>query len=156
MKIKKLNQTTTATNTIIENIHKLDLLTEDTSITTDVEAPATAVVSDPENANLDVIAASVEAGLEAEAAQDGEDLDISAKTATEIAKDVKEVAAKIEADVFVPSASDNALTRVLDSILRSAEAAKEEANILNKRPKSNFNLLVSGLPGSGKTAIVKD
>lgn len=156
MKIKKLNQTTTATNTIIEDIHKLDLLAEDTSITTDVEAPATAVVSDPENANLDVIAASIEAGLEAEAAQDGEDIDISAKTATEIAKDVKEVATKIEADVFVPSASDNVLTRILDNVLRSAEAAKEEANILNKRPKSNFNLLVSGLPGSGKTAIVKD
>lgn len=117
---------------------------------------AAAVITDPDDASLKAIAAAAEAGLEAEAEAEGETINITDKNAIETAKDIKDVAKKIDAQAYVATISDNILVRTLDKVLRATDAEREEASILGIRPKSKYNVVVSGLPGSGKTAIVKD
>jgi broad-specificity NMP kinase len=113
---------------------------------------AEGIINDPETAPNTEVADAVEAGLEAEG--QGE-VDITKKQAGEIAKDVKDVAKKIEAKKFVPSASVNELTRVLDEALEASLSKKDEEDFFGTDEGVSYNVLVSGLPGSGKTAIVK-
>lgn len=144
MKIVKLNK-----KVLSEAVENLPLVEADGE-------NAANVITDPEDASLKAIAAAAEAGLEAEAEAEGETINITNKNAIETAKDIKDVAKKIDAQAYVATISDNILVKTLDKALRAADNEREEASILGIRPKSNYNILVSGLPGSGKTAIVKD
>lgn len=110
------------------------------------------VIDNPGTASNAEVADAVEAGLEAEGQGD---VEISKKQAAEIAKDAKDVAKKIEAKKFVPSASVNELTRVLDEALEASLSKKDEEDFFGTDEGVSYNVLVSGLPGSGKTAIVK-
>jgi signal recognition particle GTPase len=110
------------------------------------------VINNPGTASNAEVAAAVEAGLEAEGQGD---VEITKKQAAEIAKDAKDVAKKIEAKKFVPSASVNELTRVLDEALEASLSKKDEEDFFGTDEGVSYNVLVSGLPGSGKTAIVK-
>ena len=110
------------------------------------------VIDNPGTASNGEVADAVEAGLEAEG--QGE-VEITKKQAAEIAKDAKDVAQKIEAKKFVPSASVNELTRVLDEALEASLSKKDEEDFFGTDEGVSYNVLVSGLPGSGKTAIVK-
>lgn len=144
MKIVKLNK-----KILSEAVEKLPLVEAEGENVADV-------IENPEDASLSAIAAAAEASLEAEAEADGEPINVTDKNAIETAKDIKDVAKKIDAQAYVATISDNKLVRTLDKALRAAENERDEADLLGIKPKSNFNILVSGLPGSGKTAIVKD
>lgn len=110
------------------------------------------VIKNPEDASNKEISDAVTAGLGAESK--GE-IEITKKQAAEITKDVKDIANKIEAKAFVPSASVNELTKVLDEALFASLSKKDEEDFFGTDEGVSYNVLVSGLPGSGKTAIVK-
>jgi hypothetical protein len=66
------------------------------------------------------------------------------------AKEIKQAAAGIKEPVYTPIVVPNKLTKACDMALK---IAKRNAR---KRSYDNPNILVDGLPGSGKTAIVRD
>ena len=127
----------------INNIQKLTLVED---------ANETEVIKDPASAAIDEIAEIVQDGVEAESNGQVVLTDTEAK---EVAQDTKEIAQKVEAEVFVPSVSTNELTMVLDEALSATLNKKDEEELFGSSNGESYNVLVSGLPGSGKTAIVK-
>lgn len=89
------------------------------------------------------------------AISDGEEV-ISDENAIKVASEVKQVADEVDAGVAMLANGDeplgvkNAITDTLDAALKSS--------LRNKRRglKSGNNVLIVGLPGSGKTATVYD
>lgn len=127
----------------IDNKQKLTLVED----TTDIE-----VIKDPATADVAEIAEIVQDGAEADS---GGQVVLTDKEAKEIAQDTKEIAQEVEAEAFVASMSSNELTEVLDEALRSTLNKKDEEELFGSSNGESYNVLVSGLPGSGKTAIVK-
>ena len=84
----------------------------------------------------------------AKAASDGE-ATLSDKAAKEVAVELKTAAKGFDAAAWAPLDVANELTDVLDDCLASAMAAKAAGTT------DGVDVLVSGLPGSGKTAITK-
>jgi hypothetical protein len=88
----------------------------------------------------------------------GGEVGVSDSEADRAAKEIKDAAAEVGADhaAFDPGEDfeflgvDNPITRVLDIALRGARRDKRRGG------KFGHNVLISGLPGSGKTATVYD
>jgi MoxR-like ATPase len=115
------------------------------------------VVTDPASDSVEEIADEIQ---DAAAASDGEITSISDDDAFGLAAEMKEVGQKIGAEeaIFLPYAegestaigTKNVITDLLD---RALEYALESQKL---GEHSMGNVLISGLPGSGKTAIVED
>lgn len=74
---------------------------------------------------------------------------VSDKTAEDMAKEIKTYAKGINAAAWAPLDYENALTKKLDACLAASLTAKKN------KTKNRANILITGLPGSGKTAIVE-
>lgn len=140
MKIKK--------NKLLEKV-----LTE-----TDVEKETTLDQIDPAVDSVDKIAKGLQGSIDKISNGESEISDISAQQA---ASEIKEIATELEAGniAFDDSVADdeeeilgveNELTHKLDLAYKTAKRGKRQGT--NK----NANILVTGLPGSGKTSIVYD
>jgi hypothetical protein len=103
-------------------------------------------VDDVKNATVDELADAVQAG--AEAASDGEET-YSDEKAKKVAQELKTVAKGLDRLAWAPLDVRNEITDLLDDCLAEAFIARE-AGIA-----SNTDVLISGLPGSGKTGIVE-
>jgi hypothetical protein len=85
-------------------------------------------------------------------------VELDGTSARKVAAEVKEVSDDLGLDaaaVAVPEevdflGVDNEITKVLDNALRKAKKNKSRGS------KSGFNVLIIGLPGSGKTASIED
>lgn len=130
-------------------IVKKDQLVEELQNLTESENE---IIDNPGSSPVAEIADAVKDGIKDET---NDEVVLSDKEAKEFAQDVKEVSKKMKIDSFVPSASVNELTRTLDQALRASEAKKDEEELFGDHNGECYNVLVSGLPGSGKTAIVK-
>lgn len=127
-------------------INKLDEKLLEKVITEDeetVEIPEDTTVSDLTTGELTDI-------VKAEMGLTDEDSDADAK---KFAAEVKDTAADIENDVeYAPIVSNNELVKTLDRVL-----AQSKRNRRSKYTKgAGCDVLVNGLPGSGKTGIVRD
>ena len=144
MKIKKI---------LTENLK--ELLTEDVD-----EPEVTLDEINPNQASTSAIADAIQGSVEEITGDDTVADNVAAATAQEV-KDVAQetgagqvaldptaLPANIDEDEFV--GCENILTKTLDKALRSARTAQK----LKVRPDAN--VLVIGLPGSGKTSIVYD
>jgi signal recognition particle GTPase len=144
MKIKKI---------LTENLK--ELLTEDVD-----EPEVTLDEINPNQASTSTIADAIQGSVEEITGDDTVADNVAAATAQEV-KDVAQetgagqvaldptaLPANIDEDEFV--GCENILTKTLDKALRSARTAQK----LKVRPDAN--VLVIGLPGSGKTSIVYD
>lgn len=112
----------------------------------------------PQTASVDEIAAKVKA--DAETASNGEKT-VSDAAAANQAAEIKQTAQEIGATGFsnLDAAeesikAENALTKELDRCLEVS--LKNQRRYKGTKAAPGHNLLVEGLPGSGKTAIVKD
>jgi len=143
MKIKKLNES--------------KKLVEDEEVKLDSEGKAETTLSDvnPQDASKEEIAAALQ-GSAAENS-DGEktisDEDALAQAA-EIKKDAKEIGAGFvelapTEDDYNSVFGQNRLTQLLDDALETSRKT------MRRNWKTNSNVLIEGLPGSGKTAIVE-
>ena len=110
---------------------------------------------DPKTDSTNEIAAAIE--NEIDELSNG-DVEISSEEAQEVAEITKDVALQVDASkvAFVLDDSDfedvkieNRLTRALDSAYETAKTTLKDSS------KNGANVLVEGLPGSGKTAIVE-
>jgi DNA replication protein DnaC len=110
---------------------------------------------DPQADSTQDIAAAVQD--EIEELSDGE-VEISPKEAEEVAKITKDVALAVNAGQvtfaiedadFEDAKIENRLTRALDKAYETAKTS------MSDNSKNGANILVEGLPGSGKTAIVE-
>lgn len=72
------------------------------------------------------------------------------KNATSTAKEIKKAAEGIKEPVYTPIVVPNRLTKACDMALKIAKRNSRRGSY------DNPNILVDGLPGSGKTAIVRD
>jgi MoxR-like ATPase len=129
---------------LVEN--KLDTVVEDID-TTEIEAkeeiPA---IDDISSADIDEIATAVQAA--AEEASDGEET-FSDEKAKTIAKELKTYAQGFDAAAWAPLDVPSELTDKLDDCLANAMAAQAAGT------RDGVDLLITGLPGSGKTGITK-
>lgn len=110
------------------------------------------IITNPEDVDTEVIADTIIAGVENESEGEIVLTDAEGQSAAE---DVQEVAEKIKEVAYVPPASDNELTRALDRALERTLTQRKKNMSKGELPGSGLNVLISGLPGSGKTAIVK-
>jgi DNA replication protein DnaC len=110
---------------------------------------------DPQADSTQDIAAAVQD--EIEELSDGE-VEISSEEAREVAKITKDVALAVNAGQvtfaiedadFEDAKIENRLTRALDKAYETAKTS------MSDNSKNGANILVEGLPGSGKTAIVE-
>ena len=102
------------------------------------------IVDDVASASVDEIADAVQdTAVAAEAPA------VSDKQATEIAQEIKTYAKGINTAAWAPLDYENALTKKLDLCLSASLMAQKN------KTKNRANILISGLPGSGKTAIVE-
>lgn len=117
-----------------------------------VEAPATqpltedAPIDDIASASVQDIAVAVKDA--AEEASDGEET-FSDANAEKVAQEIKTYAKGFDAAAWAPVDVKNDLTEALDDCLANALLYNEEGN------SDGVDLLVTGLPGSGKTGITK-
>lgn len=103
-------------------------------------------IDDVNAASVDELADAVQAG--AEAASDGKET-YSDNKAQAVAKELKTFAKGLDRLAWAPLDVRNEITDLLDDCLAEAFIA-HEAGI-----SSNTDVLISGLPGSGKTGIVE-
>ena len=137
----KLIKKTLVENKLIEN----DV--EDVKVEEPKEASAEDMTIDDVNkASVDEIADAVQAG--AEAASEGT-ATYSDTKAKEVAKELKTAAKGLDRLAWAPLDVRNEITDLLDDCLAEAFIA-QEAGVA-----SNTDVLISGLPGSGKTGIVE-
>ena len=110
---------------------------------------------DPKTDSTNDVAAAIENEIDE---LSGGEVEISPEEAQEVAKITKDVALQVDASkvAFVLDDSDfedvkieNRLTRALDSAYETAKTTLKDSS------KNGANVLVEGLPGSGKTAIVE-
>lgn len=139
MKIKK--------NNLNEGLAIELLEAEDEPVVTQPQEDADVVVNAPASASTADIAAAVTAGVEAES--EGEKT-VSPGEANKVAAEVKKTASEIDTKAFVALGVENELTEVLDEALDLALALRHQ------KRDSNCNILITGLPGSSKSAIVKE
>lgn len=102
-----------------------------------VEAPATASVDEI----ADAVVAATEIGSEGEQT-------VAPAAAKNVAQEVKSIAAEIEAGAFGSLWVENDLTDILDKALATSLKLRRQTRT------GNTNVLVTGLPGSSKTAVV--
>lgn len=128
------------------NENKINNIVEDTDMT---EIEATEKVPDIDNissASIDEIATAVQAA--AEEASDGQKT-YSDKKAETIAKELKTAAKGFDAAAWAPLDVPSELTDKLDDCLANAMANHAAGS------SDGTDLLITGLPGSGKTGITK-
>lgn len=129
---------------LVEN--KLDNVAEEID-TAEIEAmeeiPA---IDDINSADIDEIATAVQ--VAAEKASDGEET-FSDEKAKTIAKELKTYAQGFDAAAWAPLDVPSELTDKLDDCLANAMAAQAAGT------RDGVDLLITGLPGSGKTGITK-
>jgi MoxR-like ATPase len=103
-------------------------------------------IDDISSADIDEIATAVQAA--AEEASDGEET-FSDEKAKTIAKELKTYAQGFDAAAWAPLDVPSELTDKLDDCLANAMAAQAAGT------RDGVDLLITGLPGSGKTGITK-
>lgn len=106
--------------------------------------------SEEDVVSTDISAAEIKQAVKA----DGQN--VSDAEAKEMAEVTQEVGDAIDTDEVILDTGlgvENKITKVLDRSLRLSKRAKD----MGKKPsQSNVNVLICGLPGSGKTATVSD
>ena len=121
-----------------------------------VEADEPITELNPANASADELANAIKNDVEEITDGKKEITDASAK---ELAKDIKNTAGEVGADaaeiIITPEDYDeieinNRLIPILDEALEASKNAMDDGD-----RAANNNILISGLPGSGKTAIVE-
>ena len=143
MKITKQNLNE---STLAKEIEKLEE-TAETEVDLDVSATdEDMIIDDIASASVDEIADAVQAA--AEEASDNEET-YSDANATKIANEIKTAANGFDAAAWAPLDVQNELTDKLDDCLANAMAAHASGT------HDGVDLLVCGLPGSGKTGITK-
>ena len=135
--MKIIKQTLKETNT---NYNKKRKLTEDT------ESPEELAVDNLDSVSVSELADVVKAS--AEEASEGEETYSDSK-AEKIASEIKTYAKGFDASAWAPLDVPSELTDKLDDCLANAMAAQASGT------HDGVDLLVSGLPGSGKTGITK-
>ena len=136
MKIKKQKLTENKVNNITEDIGTAEIEAMD-------EIPS---IDDISSANIDEIATAVQAA--AEEASDGKETYSDQKAET-IAKEIKTHARGLDAAAWAPLDVPSELTDKLDDCLANAMANHAAGT------HDGVDLLITGLPGSGKTGITK-
>jgi len=152
------------TNLLNESVKKL--------IEADEEAPKAeagaedvGVIEDPETASTSEIADEIKDTVEV--ATDGQET-VSDKAAVEVAKEAEEISDKIAADTTIIAEPfklekkereqtyilNNRITRYLNRAWR--EAKRGQTDEFGEESYAYPNVLIVGLPGSGKTAIVNN
>ena len=111
------------------------------------ETPEELSIDDVKSASVDEIADAVQAA--AEEASDGEETFSDAK-AKEIATQLKTYAQGFDSAAWAPVDVRNEFTDILDDCLENALIAQAA------KTHDGTDLLVTGLPGSGKTGIFKE
>jgi len=110
---------------------------------------------DPQKDSVSEIADAVQGSVDANS---GGESEVSDEAALKIAKEIKDTATEVGAGYveFAPQPDDygvvyaeNRLTRIFDDALETARNAMADGE------HANANVLIEGLPGSGKTAIVE-
>ena len=104
------------------------------------------IIDDVKSASVDELADAVQAATEV--ASDGK-ASYSDKKAAEVAKELKTAAKGLDHTAWAPLDVRNAITDMLDECLAEAFIAHESGS------RSGTDVLISGLPGSGKTGIVE-
>ena len=140
MKIKKLEE---AKKQLIEQ--ELTEVDENT-VTAESDANSDIVIDDITSANVDDIADAIQDA--AEEASDNKET-FSDEKATQIAKEIKTYATGFDAAAWAPLDVPSELTDKLDDCLANAMVAHASGT------HDGVDLLVTGLPGSGKTGITK-
>ena len=142
MKIKKQIITESTLTKEIETLEE----TADTEVKTDDISDEDMIVDDVLNASVSEIADAVQTA--AEEASDGEET-YSDEKAEKVATELKTYAKGLDRTKWAPLDVPSALTDALDFCLAKSLVAQK-----SKR-KDGTDLLVNGLPGSGKTGITK-
>ena len=124
-------------------LHEDDILDSEVVAPEDIKEDDV-IIDDVNAASTDEIADAVQ-----DAAVAAEQQPVSDKQATEIAQEIKTYAKGIKYASWAPLEFENALTKKLDKCL--AMTFKSRLNKTN----SAANILITGLPGSGKTTIVE-
>jgi hypothetical protein len=143
MKIKK-SYITESVNTESSKLLEGTTEVEDSAKDVDVED---VVVDDVLSASVSEIADTVQAAKEKES--DGEET-YTDETATKLATEIKTAAKGLDHAKWVPLDVPNVLTDVLDESLSAAMIAQKSGR------RDGVDVLINGLPGSGKTGIVKE
>lgn len=139
----------------INKMWKTKNLTESKYIKEASEGEDELIEINPQNANIEEIAGAVKDDLED--SSNGEVL-ISDEQAHEIASEIKDTAEEVNAGqtaIVITSEDyeDAKIETKLSKVLDKAYATAKEA--MNNKTKNGANVLIEGLPGSGKTAIVE-
>ena len=126
----------------------MKILKEDKKLFEDItESEAEDIaITDVKHASMDDIADSVQDA--AEVASDGKET-FSDKKADQIAKEIKTLVKGLDRSAWAPLDVENELTKTLDFCLSQALIAKKQ------KRRDGTDLIVTGLPGSGKTGITK-
>ena len=143
MKIKK--QLITESD-LTKEIEQLEEAADETEVTTDELPDEDMIVDDVLNASTAEIADAVQAA--AEEASDGKET-YSDKNAETIANELKTYANGFDSAAWAPLDVPSELTDKLDDCLANALVAQASGT------RDGVDLLVCGLPGSGKTGITK-
>ena len=86
----------------------------------------------------------------------GGDQEISDSDALKVATEIKSTSTEVEAGQIVIGAEDYEDSKVENKLTEALDASYAVASKFFRRGKrGNANILVEGLPGSGKTAIVE-
>lgn len=134
---------------------KINKLVESKKLVEEEEKDLTLSEINPQEASVSEIADAVQNSVED--SNNGE-VTVSDADAKAVAKEIKDTAEEVDAGFteLMPSKEDynsvfaeNRLTKIFDDALATAKRA------MRRGRKANANVLIEGLPGSGKTAIVE-
>lgn len=152
MKILKQNQISEDLNKTLTEAEDSEVKdTEEVVVEEMPEAEPIEPVVDPANADISEISDTIEAAVEAQTEENANDPAVLAA-----AQEVKKTSGAVDADLYSPLANaespinvKNALTDMLDDALADVQLYRGQG-----RTSLGSNCLVTGLPGSGKTAVV--
>jgi hypothetical protein len=140
---------------LVENVNlkEADELEDEEEVYLDDELDDEDLEINPEEDSIDEIADEVV--NQVEVGSEGE-LTLSPEKANELATEIKKTGDEVGAGSAVVLAdddtlhTDNKITRILEKAFKNSIKYKRRGN------KANNNVLITGLPGSGKTASVYD
>ena len=144
MKIKKQ---TINESVLVENKAMLEAAEDEVETSLENIDEEDMIVDDVLSASVSEIADAVQAAKEAES--DGQETYTDA-AAEKLATELKTAAKGLDSAKWAPLDVPNVLTDVLDESLAAAMAAQKAGR------RDGVDILINGLPGSGKTGIVKE